>query len=58
MSNCIRTLMMEMESVSETSVDLNHLMWQLENILLNSLLEKLQETFLGPVDKLNPPPIK
>jgi hypothetical protein len=49
--------MMEMESVSETSVDLNHLM-QPENILLNSLLGKLQGTFLGPVDKLNPPPIK
>jgi hypothetical protein len=50
--------MMEMECVSETSVDLNHLMWQLEKILLNSLLGKLQGAFLGPVDKLNPPPIK
>jgi hypothetical protein len=50
--------MMEMESVSETSVDLYRLTWQPEKILLNSLLGKLQGTFLGPVDKLNPPPIK
>jgi len=48
----------EMKSVSEMSVDLNHLMWQPEKILLNSLAKKFQETFLGPVDKLNPPPIK